>query len=95
MAKLKPFSEIVRQNVQNYLNQNLVIRRFLENGFESIVTSKTNVFSVKEQTLFSFLQILSDEVEGVFWESKTMLRKVFAQSLLCLDLFRKCFSVLI
>ena len=33
VMKLKPFSGKVKQNVQNYLNQNLVIGSFLENGF--------------------------------------------------------------
>ena len=33
VMKLKPFSEKVKENVQNYLNQNLVIGNFLENGF--------------------------------------------------------------
>ena len=66
MAKLKPFSGIVRQNIQIYLNQNLVIRRFLENGFEGIVSSKTNVFSVKKRRFSVFCKFLSDEVETVF-----------------------------
>ena len=29
----------VRQSVQNYLNQNLVIGSFLENGFEATINS--------------------------------------------------------
>ena len=33
MMKLKPFSGKVKENVQHYLNQNLVIGSFLENGF--------------------------------------------------------------
>ena len=33
MITLKPFSGKVKQSVENYLNQNLVIGRFLENGF--------------------------------------------------------------
>ena len=33
----------MRQTVQNYLNENLVISNFLENGFEANLSSKTNV----------------------------------------------------
>ena len=41
----KPFSGKVRRSVQNYLNQNLVIENFLENGFQATLSSKTNVVS--------------------------------------------------
>ena len=46
VTKSKPFSGKVRQSVQNYLNQNLVVRSFLENGFEATLSSKANVVSV-------------------------------------------------
>ena len=56
VMKLKPFSGKVKQNVQNYLNQNLVIGSFLENGFEATLTSKTSVVSAwKEHILLFFL----------------------------------------
>ena len=45
VAKLKPFSEKVRQNNQNYLNQKLIRWAFLENGFEATLSSKANVLS--------------------------------------------------
>ena len=45
-TKLKPFSEKVKQSVQNYLNQNLVIGSFLENGFKATLSSKRSVVSV-------------------------------------------------
>ena len=34
VTKLKPFSGKARQSFQNYLNQDLVLGSFLENGFE-------------------------------------------------------------
>ena len=37
VTKLQPFSGKVRQRVQNYLNENLVIRSVLENGFEETI----------------------------------------------------------
>ena len=43
MTKLKPFCEKVSQSVQNCLNQNLLKRSFLENGFGGILSSKTDV----------------------------------------------------
>ena len=46
VTKLKPFSEKVKQSVQNYLNQNLVIGSFLENGFKATLSSKRSVVSV-------------------------------------------------
>ena len=46
LTKLKPFSWKLKQSVQSYLNQNLVIGSFLENGFEATLSSKRNVVSV-------------------------------------------------
>ena len=46
VTKLKLFSGKVRQSVQSYLNQNLVIVSFLKNGFETTLSSKTNIVSV-------------------------------------------------
>ena len=70
VTKLKPFSGTVRQSVQTYLNQSLVIRSFLGNGFEDTVSSKTNVLSV-------FRKFLSDEVENLFWEIRAKRLKLF------------------
>ena len=67
----------VRKSVQNYLNQNLVIGSFLENGFKATLSSKTNVLSVSKGHFSVFCKVLSDEVETVFWENETMLRKLF------------------
>ena len=55
VTKLKSFSGKVRKSVQNYLNQNLVIRTFLENGFGATLSSKTNVmFWAFEKSIFQF-----------------------------------------
>ena len=71
MTKLKPFSRKVRQNVQNYLNLNLVIGSFLKNGFEATLSSKTNVLSVWKGHFSVFCIFLSGGIETVFWESET------------------------
>ena len=46
MKNLKPFAGKVTQSVQSYLNENLVIGSFLENGFEATLSSKTKVVSL-------------------------------------------------
>ena len=43
---MKLFSGKVRQSKVNYLDQNLVVGNFLENGFEATLRSKSNVLSV-------------------------------------------------
>ena len=43
---MKLFSGKVRQSRVNYLDQNLVVGSFLENGFEATLSSKSNVLSV-------------------------------------------------
>ena len=70
-------SGTVRQSVENYLNQNLVIGSFLENGFEDTGSSKTNVLSVWKGHSSVLRKFLSDEVEAAFWESETKRSKLF------------------
>ena len=65
-TKLKPFSEKVRQNVLNYLNQNLVIFTNLKTVFEQSGTQK-RVFWVFEKSIFSN-----------FWEIWVMKFKPFS-----------------
>ena len=77
VTKLKPFSGKVRESVQNYLNQNLGVGSFLENGFEAILSSKTNVLSVWKKHFSIFCKFLSYEVETIFRESEAMRSKLF------------------
>ena len=46
VTKLKPSSGKVRQRLQIYLDQNLIIRTFLENSFEAFWSSITNILCV-------------------------------------------------
>ena len=64
VKKFKPFSGKVRQNIKNYLNQNLVMGSFLENGFGAPLRSKTNFLGVWKGK-FSFFQN--------FWVTKLKL----------------------
>ena len=92
VMKLKPFSGKVKQNVQNYLNQNLVIGSFLENGFEATLSSKTNVVSVWKEHFSVFCKFLSDEVETIFWESEAKHSKLFKSKFGHRKLLRKWFQ---
>ena len=90
-TKLKLFSGKVRQSVQNYWNQNLVIRSFLENGFGTTLSSKTNVLSVWKGHFSVFCKFLSDEVETIFRESEAKLSKLFKSKFGHRKLLRKWF----
>ena len=95
VTKLKPFSGKVTQSVQNYLNQNLVVRGFLQNGFESFLSSETNVLSIWKGHFSVLCKFLSDEVETVFWEREAKRSKLFKSKFESkfgyMDLLRKCF----
>ena len=67
----------MRQSVQNYLNQYLVIGSFLKNGFEATLSSKTNVLSIWKGHFLAFCKLLEDEAQTVFWESEAKLSKLF------------------
>ena len=53
VMKLKPYFRKVRQSFQNFLNQNLGIRNFLENGFGATLSSK-RMFWAFEKSIFQF-----------------------------------------
>ena len=89
VTKLKPFSGKVRQRVQNFLNQNLVIKSFLGNGFEAIFTSKTNVLNVWKVHFSVFWKFL---IESFFWESRGKRSKLFKSKFGHRKLLRKWFS---
>ena len=61
----------MRQSKANYLNQDLVIGSFLENGFQATLSSKMNILSVWKEHVCVFRNFLIDEVETMFWESET------------------------
>ena len=92
---MKPCSGKKRQSEANYLNQDLVIGSFLENGFEATLSSKANVLSVLKGHVSVFCKFLSGEVETVFWESETKLCRPSKFKVGHRKLFRKCFSVFI
>ena len=91
MRKLKPFSGKVKQSIQNYLNENLVIGSFLKNGFEATLSSKTNVLSVRKEHFSVFCKFLSDKVETIFWESEAKRSKLLKWKFGHRKLLRKWF----
>ena len=66
VTKLKPFSWNVRQTIQNYFNQTLVIGNFLENGFEATLSWKANVLSAYKCHFSVFSKALRDKVPTFF-----------------------------
>ena len=66
----------VSKSVQNCLNQNLVIRSLLRHGFEAVLSSKTNVFSLWKGHSSVFWKYFSDEVDSNFWESEAKRLKM-------------------
>ena len=77
------------RDLQNYLNQNLDIGSFLENGFEATLSWKTNVESVSKEHFSVFCKFLSDEVETIFWESEAKRSKLFKAKFGHKELLRK------
>ena len=55
----------------------MVIRSFLENGFEATLSSKINALSVWREHFSAFCKFSSDEVETVWWESEAKHHKLF------------------
>ena len=92
VTKLKPFFGKVRQRVQSYLNQNVIIGIFLENGFLATLRLKTNVLKVWKGHFSFFCKFLRYEAERVFWEREAKPSKVFKSKFFHKQLLRKCFS---
>ena len=90
VTKLKPFSGKVKQSVQNYLNQNLVIGSFFK-WFWSYLELKNECSKRLKRAFFSFLQFLRDEAETIFWESEAKQSKLFKSKFGHRKLLRKWF----
>ena len=75
VTKVKPFPEKVTQSVRIYLNQNLGIGTFSENGFGATLSSKTNAMSILKEHFSFFCKFLSDEFETIFKKTDTKLSK--------------------
>ena len=91
VTKLKQFSWKLRENVRSYLDQKLIKGSFLENGFEGILSSKTNVPSVWKRHFSVFCKFLSDKVEIVFWENEAKQSKLFKSKTDHMNFLRKWF----
>ena len=93
VTNLKQCSGKARQSVQIYLNQNLVIRTFLENGSGATLSSKTNVMTVWRRFSVSvFCRFFSDEVESIVWEVRQSLQSHLNQNLVKGSFLENCFE---
>ena len=72
-------------------NPNLVIERFLENGFEGTLSWKTNVLSIWKGNFSVFCKFWRGEVETIFWESEAKHSKLFKSEFGHRKLLRKWF----
>ena len=88
---MKPFPRKVGPSVRNYLFQNLVKGSFLQKCFEAILSSKTNVLSVRKEYFLFFWKSLSDEIENIYWESQAKCQRLFKSKLDCRKVLRKWF----
>ena len=91
VTKFKLFSGKVRQGVQSYWNQNLVKRTFLENGFGTTLSSKTNLLSVWKNHFSAFCKVLSDEVKTPFWKKEAKRSTLFKSKFNHKKILRKWF----
>ena len=91
VTKLKTFSGKVRESLQNYRNQNLVIGNFLENDFEGTFSSKANVLRFWTKHFRNFCKFYNDKVETIFWESEAKRSKLFKSKFGHTKVFRKMF----
>ena len=64
---------------------------FLENGFEAVLSSITNVLSIWKGHFSIFHKFLSDKIKTVFWESEAKHSKPFKSKLYHRKLVRKWF----
>ena len=89
VTKLKWFSGKVKQSIQDYLNQTLVIASFLAKSFGATLTSKTNILSVLKEHYSVFCKILSDKFDTYFWETNVKHSKLLKSKFGQKNLLRK------
>ena len=77
MTNLKPSSGKVKESIQRYFNQSIVIRSYLENDFEATLSSKMNIVNVWEGHFTVFCKFLRDQVDITFKESESNCPKLF------------------
>ena len=81
VTKVKPFFGKVKGSVQNYLNQNLVLGNFFENGFEVTLRSKTNLLSVYKEHFSLFCYIWVTKLELFFGKVRQSVQNYLNQNL--------------
>ena len=92
LKKLKLIFRKVRQSIQSYLSESLVIGSFLENTFEAILSWKTSVVIVWKERCSVFCKFLSDKVERISWESEANVQHYLNKNLLIGSFLETCFE---
>ena len=94
MAKLKELFGKVWQRVQNYLNQDLVIRSFLDKYFEAILTSKMNV--ALEKNIFQFFaNFWVKKIKPFSGKIRQCIQNCFILNLIVGRFLGKCFEAIL
>ena len=75
------FSGKSRQSLQDYLNSKLVIRSFLENGFEATLGSKTNVLSIWKGEFLVFYNFWVTKLKPCFGKVRQIIKNSLNQNL--------------
>ena len=91
VTKLKPFSRKVKQSVQSYLKKNLVIGSFLENGFHTTLSWKTNVLSVWKKRFPVFSNFWVRKLKPFSEKGKQIAKIYLNQKFEHKNLLKKCF----
>ena len=91
VMKLKPFSRKVRQSVQSYLKKNLVIGNFLENGFDTTLSWKTNVLSLWKKLFPVFSNFWVRKLKPFSEKGKQSAKIYLNQKFEHKNLLKKCF----
>ena len=91
VTKLKPFSRKVNQSVQSYLKTNLVIGSFLENGFHTTLSWKTNVLSVWKKRFPVFSNFWVRKLKPFSEKGKQSVKIYLNQKFEYKNLLKKCF----
>ena len=81
MTKLKQFSGKLRQSPQSWLNQNLVVGTFSQNGFEVTLSSKTNVIRILKWHFSVFANFLVTKLKTLSGRGKQHIQDYLNQIL--------------
>ena len=89
--EVQSISQKVRQSVQSYLKKNLVIGNFLENGFDTTLSWKTNVLSLWKKLFPVFSNFWVRKLKPFSEKGKQSAKIYLNQKFEHKNLLKKCF----